>query len=42
MIHPDFTEQAQKVISSRKTVKPFHPQVFFNEVPVEPNVSQKH
>ena len=23
-------------------MKPFHPQVFFNEVPVERSVSQKH
>ena len=41
MFNPDLTKQAQ-VIFSRKTVKSFHPQVFFNEVPVEYSVSQKH
>ena len=30
MFNPDLTKQAQEVIFSRKTVKPFHPQVFFN------------
>ena len=42
MFNPDLTKQAQEVIFSRKTVKPFHPHVFFNEVPVERSVSQKH
>ena len=42
MFNPDLTKQAHKVIFSRKTVKPFHPQVFFNEVPVERSVSQNH
>ena len=42
MFNPDLTKEAQEVIFSRKTVKPFHPQVFFNEVPVERSVSQKH
>ena len=42
MFSPDLTKQAQEVIFSRKTVKPFDPQVFFNEVPVECSVSQKH
>ena len=41
MFNPDLTKQAQ-VIFSRKTVKSFHPQVFFNEVPVEYSVSRKH
>ena len=42
MFNPNLTKQAQEVIFSRKTVKPFHPHVFFNEVPVESSVSQKH
>ena len=42
MFNPDLTKQAQEVIFSRKTVKPFHPQVFLNEVPVERSHSQKH
>ena len=42
MLNPDITKQAQEVIFSRRTVKPFHPQVFFNEVPIERSVSQKH
>ena len=41
MFNPDLTKQAQEVIFSRKTVKPFHPHVFFNEVPVKRCVSQK-
>ena len=41
MFNADITKQAQEVIFSRKTVKPFHPQVFFNEVPIERSVSQK-
>ena len=41
MFNADITKQAQEVIFSRKTVKSFHPQVFFNEVPIEPSVSQK-
>ena len=41
MFNPDLTKQAQEVIYSRKTVKPFHPHVFFNEVPVQRCVSQK-
>ena len=41
MFNPDLTKQAQEVIYSRKTVKPFHPHVFFNEVPVKRCVSQK-
>ena len=43
MFNPDLTKQAQEVIFSWKTVTtPFHPQVFFNEDPVERIVSQKH
>ena len=42
MFNPDLTKQAQEVIFSGKTVTPFHPQVFFNEDPVERIVSQKH
>ena len=42
MCNPDLTKQAQEVVFSRKTVKPFHSQVFFNQVPVECSVSQKH
>ena len=41
IFNPDITKQAQEVIFSRKTVKPFHPQVFFNELPVEHGVSEK-
>ena len=40
MFNLDLNKQAQPAIFSRK--KPFHPQVFFNEVPVECIVSQKH
>ena len=39
MFNPDLTKQAQEVIFSQKTVKPFHQQVFFDEVPVERSVS---
>ena len=42
MFNLNLTKQAQEVIFTRKTVKPFHPQVFFNEVPVDRSVSQKH
>ena len=42
MFNPDLTKQAQEAIFSRKSVKPFHPQVFFNKVPVERSVFQKH
>ena len=42
MFNPDLTKQAQEVTFSQKTVKPFHPQVSINEVPVEHSVSQKH
>ena len=31
-----------KLFFSRKTMKPFHPKVFSNEVPVEHSVSKKH
>ena len=40
--NPDITKQTQEVIDFRTTVKPFHPQVFFNEVPVERSVSQRN
>ena len=42
MFSSNITKQAQELIFSRKTVKPFNPQVFFNEVPVECSISQKH
>ena len=42
MFKPDITKQAQEVIFSWKTVKPFHPEVFFNEVQIERSVSKKH
>ena len=42
MFNPDLTKQAQEVTFSQKTVKPFHPQVSINEVPIEHGVSQKH
>ena len=42
MFNLNLTKQAQEVIFTRKTVKPFHPQDFFNEVPVDRSVSQKH
>ena len=42
MFNADLNKQAQEVIFSRKTMNPFHPQVFFNEFPVERSVSQKH
>ena len=42
MFNPDLTKQPQEVTFYRKTVKPFHSRVFFNEVPVERSVSQKH
>ena len=42
MFNPNITKQAQEAMFSRKKIKPFHPQVFFNEVPVERSVSQEH
>ena len=42
MYNNNIIKQAQEVIFSRKTVKPFHPKVFFNEVPVKRSVSEKH
>ena len=42
MFSPELTKRALEVIFSRKTLKSFHTQVFFNEVPVERSVSQKH
>ena len=42
MFNLDLTRQAQEVIFSPKTVKPFRPQGFINEVPMESSVSQKH
>ena len=41
MFNLEITKQAQEVIFSKKTVKPFHLQVFYNEVPVERSFSQK-
>ena len=42
MFNSDLTRQAQEVIFSLKTVKPFYRQVLFNEVPVERSVSKNH
>ena len=42
MFSSNITKQAQELIFSRKTVKPFNLQVLFNEVPVERSISQKH
>ena len=42
MFNPDITEEAEEIIFSRNRVNHFHPQVFFNEVPVERSVSHKH
>ena len=42
MFNPDLTKQAQEVDFSHKTVKPFHPQFFCNEVLVQRSVCQKH
>ena len=42
MFSSNITKQAQELIFSRRTVKPFNLQVFFNEVPVECSISQKH
>ena len=39
---PHITKQAQEVLFSRKIVKPFHPSVSLNEVPVECSASLKH
>ena len=35
MFNPNITKQAQEVPFSQKIVKPFHPPVSHNEVPVE-------
>ena len=32
--NPDLNKQTQEVIFSRKMTKLFHPQVFFNDIPV--------
>ena len=42
MFYPDLTKQTQDVGFSLKTMMSFHTQVFFNDVPVERSVSQKH
>lgn len=42
MFKPDFAIPAQEVVFPWKTVNPFHTQVFFNKVPVERSVSDKH
>ena len=42
MFNPNITKQAQEVVFSQKAVRLFHPQLHFNEVPVERSVSQKH
>ena len=42
MFNPHITKQTQEVIFSRKIVKPFHPSVSLNEVPVEHSASLKH
>ena len=40
MFNIDIAKQAREVIFSRKTKKPFHFQVFFNEVPIKLGVSE--
>ena len=42
MFYPDLTKQTQEGGFSLKTMMSFHTQVFFNDVPVERSVSQKH
>ena len=42
MFNADITKQAQDVVFSLLTVKPFRSQVFFNEVPVKRSVFQKY
>ena len=40
--NPDPAKQAQEVIFSRKLNKPLHPQIIFNNLPVQNASSQKH
>ena len=39
--NPDSTKQTQKVLFSRKMVKPSHPLIWFNNLPVQNVSSQK-
>ena len=41
-VQPRYYQTSSRSYFFRKTVKPSHPQVFFNEVSVEHIVSQKH
>ena len=40
--NPDVWKQAQEVIFSQKTQKPFHPTVLFNNISVQRSTVQKH
>ena len=40
--NPDPTKQAQEVIFSHKLIKPIHPSIKFNNLPVQNVSSQKH
>ena len=40
--NPDITKQAQEVFFSRKSKKTDHPDVYFNDAPVEKTSCQKH
>ena len=40
--NPDPSKRAQEVIFSRKSIKPAHPDVFFNNLPVSRTTYQKH
>ena len=40
--NPDLNKQTQEVIFSRKMTKLFHPQVFFNDIPVSRVSLQNH
>ena len=42
IFNPDIIKHAQEVIFFRKTVKSFHRQVLYDNVPDERSVSQKH
>ena len=40
--NPDPSKQAQEVIFTRKLIKPSHPTLFFNNLPVQKTMIQKH
>lgn len=40
--NPDHNKQAQEVILSRKLQQRHHPPLFFNDIPVNQNINQKH